>query len=253
MTPGQARTALFTFLLVTVGVAFNALYLQTKPAASGRAAAERPPPPPAPNRGHQAAKTAKTAEAGDAGLTALIEANAEPRPLRIARFAPDTSKIDQLPASTSQEAGAETVRAIQRELKLRGYGPVAGDGAMGLATRAAIMAFEYDQGLALSGEASEPLLRRILLGAAADGPGGASGPGAGKVRSAQAEQVIRGVQQSLAALGYQPGRADGRLGEDTVKAIRDFEMDRGLVPRGRVSAELVTRLSEAPAPRTSAR
>jgi peptidoglycan hydrolase-like protein with peptidoglycan-binding domain len=256
MTPGQARTALFTFLLVTVGVAFNALYLQTKPAVSGRAAAERPPPPPAPDRGRQTAKTAKTAEAGDAGLTALIEANAEPRPLRIARFAPDTSKIDQLPASTNQEAGAETIRAIQRELKLRGYGPIAGDGTMGLSTRAAIMAFEHDQGLALSGEASEPLLRRILLGAAEPsvaGGSGASGTGAGKVGSAQAEQVIRSVQQSLAALGYQPGRADGRLGEDTVKAIRDFEMDRGLVPRGRVSAELVTRLSEAPASRTSAR
>ena len=37
---------------------------------------------------------------------------------------------------------------------------------MGLATRAAIMAFEHDHGLALTGEASEALLKRILLGAA---------------------------------------------------------------------------------------
>ena len=252
MTPGQARVALLSFLLVTVGVAFNALFLQTKPATATRAAADRAAVRPALDRGR------KGAEASDTGLAALIGANAEPRPLRIARFAPDTSKIDPAPASPDQEADAETIRAIQRELKLRGYGPVAGDGTMGLATRAAIMAFEHDQGLALSGEASERLLRRMLLGAvegptaAGSGFTGSSGIAAGKVRSAQAEQVIRAVQQWLAALGYQPGRADGRLGEDTVKAIRDFEMDKGLVPRGRVSAELVVRLSEAAAPKSEA-
>jgi peptidoglycan hydrolase-like protein with peptidoglycan-binding domain len=65
--------------------------------------------------------------------------------------------------------------------------------------------------------------------------------------------VIRSVQQWLAALGYQPGRIDGRPGEDTAKAIRDFEMDKGMVPRGRVSAELVSRLSEAAAPKPSGR
>jgi peptidoglycan hydrolase-like protein with peptidoglycan-binding domain len=65
--------------------------------------------------------------------------------------------------------------------------------------------------------------------------------------------VIRTVQQRLAALGYRIGRADGWLGEDTVKAIRDFEMDKGLVPKGRISAELVARLSDAAAPKSSGR
>ena len=86
-------------------------------------------------------------------------------------------------------------------------------------------------GSALTGEASEELLKRILLGAAA----GIEPAGAARVSSVQAEQVIRTVQQWLAALGYRVGRVDGRLGEDTVKAIRDFEMDKGLVPKGRVS------------------
>ena len=73
------------------------------------------------------------------------------------------------------------------------------------------------------------------------------------MRSGHAEQVLRAVQQWLAALGYQPGRTDGRPGEETVKAIRDFEMDKGLVPRGRVSAELVARLSEAAASKPASR
>ena len=113
------------------------------------------------------------------------------------------------------------------------------------------MAFENDHGMALSGEASERLLKRILLGAT--DPAGADSSAAGSVRSGHAEQVLRAVQQWLAALGYQPGRTDGRPGEETVKAIRDFEMDKGLVPRGRVSAELVARLSEAAASKPAIR
>jgi peptidoglycan hydrolase-like protein with peptidoglycan-binding domain len=73
------------------------------------------------------------------------------------------------------------------------------------------------------------------------------------VGSGHAEQVIRSVQQRLAALGYQPGRIDGRPSEETAKAIRDFEMDKGLVPRGRVSAELVTRLNDSTATKPASR
>jgi hypothetical protein len=105
------------------------------------------------------------------------------------------------------------------------------------------MAFEYDHGLPLTGEASEKALKQILLGA----PAGGTAAGAGKAGSIHAENMIRSVQKSLIALGYQSGAADGQLGEDTIKAIRDFEMDRGLVPKGRISAELLSRLAEAQA------
>jgi peptidoglycan hydrolase-like protein with peptidoglycan-binding domain len=137
----------------------------------------------------------------------------------------------------------ETVRAIQRELKLRGYGPVPIDGGAGLATRAAIMAFEHDHGMALSGEASELLLKRIVLGAIE--PANVSHTVVDRVGSPRAAEVIRSVQQWLAALGYQPGQINGRLGEETVRAIREFEASRGLVQRGCISAALVGQLSEA--------
>ena len=175
-----------------------------------------------------AARPTETADAGRQRTS--LDAAGEERALRIARFAPDAARIDPPPPAPDREADAETVRAIQRELKLRGYGPLGSDGAIELATRAAIMAYEHDQGVALTGEASERLLKRILFGAV-ETPGTASG-GAGKIKSASAEQVVRSVQQWLAALGYQPGRTDGRLSEDTIKAIREFEVEKGLVPRG---------------------
>ncbi len=43
------------------------------------------------------------------------------------------------------------------------------------------------------------------------------------------------------------------LGEATVQAIREFEVDKGLVPRGRITADLVRRLSEAAAPKVQGR
>ena len=241
MTPGQARIALLSFLLVSAGVVTNALFLQARPPVAGKGAGERASTRPAPDKAGKLGETPMTRRSG------LPE---EPA-LRIARFAPDHGKIDPAPAGPDGSADAETIRAIQRELKLRGYGPVPGDGVIGLTTRAAIMAFEHDHAMALSGEASERLLKRILLGAT--DPGSADSAGAGKVRSGHAEQVIRSVQQWLAALGYQPGRIDGRPGEETVRAIRDFEMDKGLVPRGRISAELVVRLGESAVPKPSSR
>lgn len=57
--------------------------------------------------------------------------------------------------------------------------------------------------------------------------------------------AIRLVQQRLAALGYFTARIDGRTGEETDRAIREYEMDSGLVPTGKVSAALIDRLSRS--------
>jgi hypothetical protein len=237
MTPGQARYALVCFSLVAIGVVGNALLLQPRPAPAGRSV-EQPPARTATERPHKAQPPAARPERPAPRRPA--SAAAEQQPLHIARFAPDRAKLEGAPDMPFADGDAETVRAIQRELEARGYGPVAADGVAGLSTRAAIMALEHDQGSALTAEASERTLKRILLGAPA---GGGDLMGAGRVRSAQAEEVVRTVQQLLLARGYAPGLADGRLRSDTLQAIRDFELDKGLVPRGRISAELVARLS----------
>lgn len=141
-------------------------------------------------------------------------------------------------ASTSAQ---DVTRAIQRELKERGYETGVADGQPGLMTRAAIMAYEHDRNMMLTGEPTAQLLKQILLNAM---PVSASPrQGAGQEQSMHATQVIRTVQQSLVTLGYLPGKVDGRMGDDTVRAIREFELDQGLHETGRISGQLVARLS----------
>jgi peptidoglycan hydrolase-like protein with peptidoglycan-binding domain len=238
MTPRQAQLALLSFAIVAAGIVLNVLVLQRKPAGTS-AAADRGAAT-APDRGRRLNATVPAAR-NPPPVSAIPR---EEPSLRIARFAPDRERLGGVPEpATEDEADSATIGAIQRELKQRNYGPLPVDGFLRPATRAAIMAFEFDRGLPLTGEASGETLKLILLGAPASG----SGRSAGEVRSVHAEGIVRNVQKALGSLGYQPGAADGRLGEETIKAIRDFEMDRGQVPKGRISAGLLAQLAEAQA------
>lgn len=267
MSPGQVRLAFGLFVLFGAGVAANAMLLQSGPTTTtaGKMAAEKAAqkaavdrlkrlsaeaalPQPAPDVPKTVARIGVKPEPATPPPAAVDErpsriAIAPPQAaIRLARLKPDAANADAIPETPDAEGNAETIRAVQRELQNLGYGPLTVDGVPGLLTRAAIMAFEHDSRMALTGEATETLLKRLLLGTSGERQPANE---AGKVRSEQAEIVLRTVQQSLAALGYQPGKVDGRLGEETERAIREFEMDHGLDPTGRVSAELFSRLAKA--------
>jgi peptidoglycan hydrolase-like protein with peptidoglycan-binding domain len=136
-----------------------------------------------------------------------------------------------------EDTDPDTVRSVQGELNRLGYGPVATDGAIRPELRAAIMAFEHEHRLPLTGEATQGLLKQMLYGAPTAGV--AAPP---EVRSPHAQAMIRQVQQMLAERGYRPGAIDGRFSPETVAAIRTFEADQGLVPKGRISVALLQRL-----------
>jgi peptidoglycan hydrolase-like protein with peptidoglycan-binding domain len=53
---------------------------------------------------------------------------------------------------------------------------------------------------------------------------------------------VRAIQQELAAHGYSPGKADGRLGARTRGAIEDYQRDAGLPVDGEPSAALLQHL-----------
>lgn len=53
---------------------------------------------------------------------------------------------------------------------------------------------------------------------------------------------VRRVQQALAAEGYDPGRSDGAMTNDTRAAIREFQKDNGIVITGGLDAKTAARL-----------
>lgn len=134
---------------------------------------------------------------------------------------------------------AELTRGIQRELDARGYDAGQPDGVAGLITRAAIFAFEYDNGLLLTGKPSEALLSQIVLGSSSLDQNSAR---PGKTISPDGEALVRDIKQKLNALGYQTGAAGGALTPELARSIREFEIEQKLKPSGRISGPVMSRL-----------
>lgn len=214
----QARLVCLALMGITAAVSYNALYLQ-----NGRH--------PAPF-----ATDANTSSRQKRTITHTV-------PRKRARAATERATA---PKPTSRD----TVRAIQRELATRNYDPGPVDGVAGILTRAAIMAYQHDHGLTATGEASEAMLQRIVLGRA----GSTGEPAAGGATPGETVALVKGVQQILAKLGYAPGPVDGIAGGSTRKAIEAFERERALPVTGRISGKLLrevtrvtgTKLSDLP-------
>jgi peptidoglycan hydrolase-like protein with peptidoglycan-binding domain len=149
----------------------------------------------------------------------------------------ETGAVKPIPETTDR---TDLVRAVQRELKAKGYETGSVDGVPGLVTRGAIMAYEADSALPLTAEPREALLQHLVLGSA---DFGASGAGSAAAPGPEAEAVIRAVQRAFRQLGYLTTLPDGRLNDATRRAIRKFETDRKLKQTGRISGELLAKLA----------
>lgn len=212
MTSLRARLGLLGFTALSMGVAANMMLMQPG---------------------------SRTAGLRDGQLAAARELTEIARGQPKAHVAPAARANTAAATRGDTETQPETVRAIQRELQSRGYETGGQDGVPGLVTRAAILAYETDNGLPLSADPTDHLLRAIVLGAA-----GRDDTAVGGDRRTHVEHIVRTVQHSLAGLKYFNAKPDGRLGEDTRRAIREFEQDQGLKVTGRISGELVVRLAK---------
>lgn len=144
-----------------------------------------------------------------------------------------------LNSSTPQPSA--TTLEVQRELNGFGYRPGSIDGSASLMTLAAVMAYEYDNGLPLTAALDDVQLQRLLLGTGRISQ--TSMENAGLPASDQARQVMQTVQRSLKRLGYDPGAVDGTYSAETERAIRNLETDSNLPETGRVSGRLVEKLT----------
>ena len=56
------------------------------------------------------------------------------------------------------------------------------------------------------------------------------------------QNLVRAVQQALAAQGYNPGTPDGLMGSKTIRAISEFQRAKNLTPTGNLDPETINAL-----------
>jgi peptidoglycan hydrolase-like protein with peptidoglycan-binding domain len=238
MSPRHARIAVCAFCLLSLGVMINVLFLQTN--LSTRTKLDQA----------QQKALGERARRLAADPAAEVSAKADPAllkaPAQIISGPAVVAEGLKAPLVQGAADAPEMVAAIQRDLQARGYEPGQPDGVAGAVTRAAIMAWEHDHGLMLTGEPTEAVKFAIQQGIAATTQAQISAhwQSLPKDKRARGEQLVRTVQQSLSALGYNCGRVTGRINEDTERSIREFEIDQNLKQSGRISAPLVARLTK---------
>ncbi len=189
---------------------------------------------------------AKAPEPPKARADLLPQPQNQEKPLESVR--PDHAPQGAATGETPSRPASKLTRAVQRELTSQGYEPGPVDGVEGLMTHAAIMAFQYDNGVAPTGRPTEALLKQIILG----GPSHAQPDTETEKGVENRRRVIKTVQLKLRELGYKAGAATGVMDEETRAAIREFEKYSGLVATGRVSGRLIGKLSNVPRLRVGA-
>jgi peptidoglycan hydrolase-like protein with peptidoglycan-binding domain len=176
---------------------------------------------------------------------------APPRPMVLAP-APDATPLPtpspmaqpapaQAPAMTDQ-ARAQLVSNIQRELNRRGYYDGVVDGVWGARTDAAVRDFLQASGARVNAEASDALLGAIMGAPAkrAAAPVRKNDPIAALI--APSNRVLA-VQRALNDFAYGPVSPTGNYDPATRAAIERFERARGMPVTGQVSDRLVRELS----------
>ena len=138
---------------------------------------------------------------------ALESARRDVEPYRSQLQAEGRSRFARSPSTGSLSAPAparpaadETVRAVQQKLNELGYSAGPADGLMGRGTRAAIIAFQQDRGLAATGVADQALLLQLQRAPAnSTGSSTTSSPSISSSPSAQATAPAPQPQRSLSS------------------------------------------------------
>jgi membrane-bound lytic murein transglycosylase B len=126
----------------------------------------------------------------------------------------------------------EQIVELQTLLNNLGYNSGTPDGLFGSGTRRAVRAFQAANALPADGFPTLALLDRVRAraGVATAAP---------EPSRPLARAGVRELQRLLNRLGYPAGRADGRIGAQTRRAIRAFERARGMEVRGRATTTVL--------------
>jgi len=194
MTPFRARLTLFAIMALLLATASNALFLQERPAMS---------------RGTTSGKVAL---------------NQSPS-FELSQTVPAQSRAHPPSSGLPQETRLQI--ALQRELAKHGYADQLRAAKNGL--RFAVLAYEFDNSLPLTGEPAETLLKRLLFDL------NQAPKGVFADRAEANPQLVMEIQKTLLGLGFFRGTLSGRMDEWTEGAVKDFERHRGLPLAGRLT------------------
>ena len=222
------RLVFLAFVALTGTIIYNALYLQDQhsPAqiSASSVISSRPSTSPRSN------------------IAGAQVAPGEPRTLP-----PASIDLPSPPPVAETGANELLVKAVQRELAARGYDVGPADGKLNDKTKAAISKYEGSEGLPVTGQASDDLLRHILLGDSVKPTATTGSVGnddeSGTLAKGKQDASVKAVQQVLADLGYGPGPVDGAMGASTIHAITAFQHDRKIRETGRITGELLRELN----------
>jgi peptidoglycan hydrolase-like protein with peptidoglycan-binding domain len=174
-----------------------------------------------------------------------------------------------IPPRAAVEAGdTALLREIQTVLARKGLYLGAIDGKYGELSRSAIAAYEKAEGLPVTGAPSAGLLESMKAAAAPPAPPvpvvaaippelpppstaapvpevvppAPQGPSPQEIEAELRRLRYERVQTALNRIGYGPVAVDGAANEETVNAIRRFELDNGLPISGAAGDSVVDRL-----------
>jgi peptidoglycan hydrolase-like protein with peptidoglycan-binding domain len=238
MKPLSARVAFLGFLFLVGAIATNALYFQRTPESETEAARSTTAAARSAGRDSASRPARKTGRLEKRRKAAAEAAQKSARRDYTGALPPDESTPPSASLSTPMPP-REVIRGIQRELAHRDYQPERTDGRLDLSTRVAILNYQYDSGVALSGRPSEDLLKQILFG-----PYFSAGTGNRLVRLENDEALVGQVQGILSRLGFASLAEDGRMDRETRQALRKFARFRDLRADGRLSPRLLLELAD---------
>ena len=136
------------------------------------------------------------------------------------------------------------VEEVQRGLMATGNYQGMVDGVAGKRTRLAIASYQRAAGLRVDGEVSNELLEHLRYTQQVAAASEFTASVAALEKRPNAVAALRQVQTGLAELGYAPGEITGDLTSATIRAIIQFEKDRGLPSDGTVSNALLSEIAK---------
>jgi hypothetical protein len=209
MTPLKARLSLFAVAAIFLATAVNALFLQGE----------------------------RLRRLNGGSPTSAVSVTQFPLDKRPAAEPVPLTPVSQLAAPPKGQAASRVPKlaendpklfnALERELTRKGYAPLAHPSVWSL--RAAVLDYEFDSGLPLTGQPTEALLKRLIFdldpaprGFFAD-------------RAEADSNLVLQTQKMLLELGFFSGTLSGRVDIWTANAVKTFERYRSLPETGRLT------------------